>query len=254
MRRPQIFIALFVTAFGLVPSVGGAQSMVNIPAGSYRPFYITKGIESVRIAAFQMDASAVTNHEFLDFVKANPQWARSRVSPKLAEQGYLKRWKSDFEIGDASLGTVPVTNVSWFAARAYAKWARKRLPTVSEWEFVANAAMVSPIYAVGLAKRKLILNWYTQPSTNHLRTAGTVNQNAYGVRDLFGQVWEWVEDFSSVIIPGDPQSGTAGRSTCGAGAQGTIDPSDYATFMRFAMRSSLKANYVVDNVGFRCVR
>src|SRR5579872_3078888 len=55
--------------------------MVRIPSGFYRPFYTTKGIDSIRIESFYMDAASVTNAEFLEFVKANPKWRRSFVSP-----------------------------------------------------------------------------------------------------------------------------------------------------------------------------
>ena len=229
------------------------EHMVRIPAGFYRPFYIVKGIDSVRIESFEMDAFPVTNTQFLAFVKANPTWSRSRVSPALAESGYLKHWKSDFEI-DPSIAQVPVVNVSWFAARAYASWVHKRLPTVNEWEYVALAPIVWPRRLTIEAKKQLILEWYAKPNTGQLPQAGSVNQNAYGVRDLFGSVWEWTEDFNSVLTASDQRGNRNPLSTCGAGAIGTIDPTDYATFMRFAMRNSLKAAYSVENVGFRCVK
>lgn len=234
--------------------IRSVPGMVRIPSGYYRSFYVTKGIDSVRIESFYMDATPVTNKQFLEFVKANPSWARSAVSPILAEQGYLKGWSSDFDIGNPAMDNAPVVNVSWFAARAYAHWCHKRLPTISEWEYVSLVPIVEPVHASGKAKSELILAWYCKPNTVLLKPVGSVNRNAYGVRDLFGQVWEWVEDFSSVIIPSDPQGGVGLSSFCGAGAVGTIDPTDYATFMRFAMRSSLKATYAVDNLGFRCVQ
>ena len=44
------------------------------------------------------------------------------------------------------------------------------------------------------------------------------------------------------------------ESFCGGGAQSARDPSDYALFMRYALRRSLQANYCVPNLGFRCAR
>jgi formylglycine-generating enzyme required for sulfatase activity len=41
---------------------------------------------------------------------------------------------------------------------------------------------------------------------------------------------------------------------CGAGALGAADTSDYAAFMRAALRSSLKANNTTTSLGFRCAR
>ncbi|MFI5201827.1 MAG: formylglycine-generating enzyme family protein [Candidatus Kapaibacterium sp.] len=226
--------------------------MVHIPAGYYRPFYTTKGVDSIRIESFYMDASPVTNKAFLEFVKANPEWVRSAVSLMLAGPGYLKLWKNDFEIGNPVLENMPVVNVSWFAARAYAKWRGKRLPTIAEWEYAALAPIVKPVPASGNAKKALVLEWYSKQNSRQLQQTCTLNQNADGVCDLFGQVWEWVEDFNSVILPGE--SGSNLGALCGAAAAGSLDPTDYATFMRFAMRNSLKANDVTDQLGFRCVK
>ena len=105
-------------------------AMVSIPGGSYRPFLHRKDQPAVvRIHPFSLDVNAVTNGEFLEFVKANPKWARSKISPLFADAGYLKQWTGDFETGDDKIINSPVTNVSWFAADAYARWKGKRLPT-----------------------------------------------------------------------------------------------------------------------------
>ncbi len=260
MKRFAFFVSC-VFAFGIIPlptarAQKGAQrlsnEMIRIPAGYYHPFYKVIGIDSERVEALLMDATPVTNAEFLEFVKANPEWRRSAVSSMLAAPGYLKKWRSDFDIGDESLAYKPVADVSWFAARAYAAWKRKRLPTIAEWEYAAQAPIVKPVKANGAARQALILKWYCRPNTTDLSEVGMVNQNAYGVCDLFGQVWEWVEDFNSIIIPSE--SGANLGALCGAGAAGALDPMDYATFMRFALRNSLKANDVNDQLGFRCVQ
>ena len=86
--------------------------------------------------------------------------------------------------------------------------------------------------------------------------AGAGQANYHGVRDLHGAIWEHVADFSTVMVSGDGRSGGEldRRLMCGSGAQGARDPADYPAFVRFAMRSSLKADYCIHNVGFRCVR
>src|SRR5512140_1648406 len=99
----------------------------------------------------------------------------------LAEKGYLKAWKSDFEIGSEALEGAPVVNVSWFAARAYAAWCHKHLPTVARWEYAAGAPIVEPVRAAGRAKQALVMEWYAKPNTKTLRAAGTVNENAFGL-------------------------------------------------------------------------
>ena len=243
---------LRTAAFGDSSKQPASGAEVRIPAGYYKPFYVTKGTDSVRIPSFMLDKYEVTNLDYLHFVTKNPRWARSKVSPILADGGYLQHWRGDFDIGDADLNSAPVTNVSWFAAKAYAKWVGKRLPTIQEWEYASLADIVKPKHLKGEDKNKMILAWYSQPNVARYPPVGSANQNAYGVTDMFGGVWEWVEDFNSIVIPNDPRGGLDTRSFCGSGAFGTLDPTDYATFMRFAMRNSLKARYCVRSLGFRC--
>src|ERR1043166_4673497 len=67
--------------------------MTLIPAGSYAPILRTKDEPArVAVAAFWLDVRPVTNAEFLEFVRAHPEWRRSRVSPLFADRGYLGDW------------------------------------------------------------------------------------------------------------------------------------------------------------------
>ena len=78
--------------------------------------------------------------------------------------------------------------------------------------------------------------------------------NFYGVHDLHGVVWEWVEDFNNAAVVSDSREQgdeTRGRF-CGGGALQATDTRDYPTFMRLAMRGSLEARYTTSNLGFRC--
>src|SRR5687767_6030301 len=60
----------------------GRAGMALIPAGDYAPLLRTKDEpERVSVAAFWLDARPVTNAEFLEFVRSNPAWRRSRVGP-----------------------------------------------------------------------------------------------------------------------------------------------------------------------------
>ena len=219
--------------------------MVRIPAGVYRPFLRPeKESSSVRVHAFYMDVHAVTNAEFLDFVKANRQWTRSRVSRLFADKDYLQQWTGDFEIGNDKLLRSPVTHVSWFAASAYAKWKGKRLPTMAEWEYAAAAPPVKCEKGVQLST--IILEWYDHPTPAVLPPVGSTYRNTLGLSDMHGLVWEWVEDFNGVVTL------NGGGFTCAAGALQSVDKRDYAAFMRYAFREGLKASYTVGSLGFRC--
>lgn len=229
--------------------------MIQIPAGKYIPFFKDNAdSRPEQVKTFLLDAYPVTNKEFLEFVKANSKWQRSKVKKIFADNSYLKNWKGDTELGTAIEENAPVTNISWFAANAYAQWKGKRLPTVSEWEYAASASEDSPNGIKQLKFKQQILDWYSRPTADKIGEVGKRNPNYYGIFDMHGLVWEWVDDFNSIMISGESRGGGQSSLFCGSGGSGATDPGDYAAFMRYAMRSSLKANYTVYNLGFRCAK
>jgi formylglycine-generating enzyme len=240
------------------------EQMVRIAGGSFLPLYnvapargklakgATRAGTPVQVAPFYLDRYPVTNQQFLEFVRANPKWRRSKVKRLFAERGYLKHWKSDTSFDD-SLASSPVVNVSWFAARAYCKAHSKRLPTQQEWEFVAQASQNETNGSRDPQFRKQVLDWYGKPTPDRLPSVGKAFRNVYGVYDLYGLTWEWVDDFNTLLGTGESRGdGNLERDLyCAGGSVGSVDPSDYAAYMRYAFRSSLKANYSVPNLSFR---
>jgi sulfatase modifying factor 1 len=255
-RLPLILTTL------LLPLAGAAianddDGMALIPAGSYTPLFI-RDAEPVSVDAFYLDKTPVTNAQFLEFVRAHPEWRRSQVKSLFADAGYLKHWAGDLDLGpDAELlGEAPVTNISWFAARAYLKTLGKRLPTTDEWELAACAdetradATADPLF------HTRILEWYSTPNTATFPAASSFPENVYSIRALHGLVWEWVRDFNNATVTGESRGDTTLERGlfCAGGALNSGDPSNYAAFMRYAFRSSLSGNYAVANLGFRGAR
>lgn len=230
-----------------------ATTLVTLPGGAYRPMFPGKDEpQTVDVSGFRLEERAVTNAQFLAFVTAEPRWRRSAVKSLFADAGYLRHWSGDLSL-PRELAERPVTNVSWFAARAYARWIGRRLPSLAEWEYAAAASETSPDGTREPAFQQRILAWYSRPSSTP-DPAGGVFRNLYGVLDLHGVVWEWVDDFNTALVTGESR-GDAGLDRglfCGSGSVGAADPSDYAAFMRAAFRSSLRASYTVKNLGFRC--
>lgn len=227
--------------------------MVRVPGGNYQPFLQPNDQpDIIYIPAFYLDIHAVTNQEFLGFVKANPRWARSRVNRLFADEHYLKQWAGDYVIGNDRIRNSPVTNISWFAANAYCKWKGKRLPTLAEWEYAASAAPVN--MKKGQRLTTLILDWYGRPNPRILPNVESTFKNTLGLYDMHGLIWEWVYDFNSIITGGDSRNtGTINKNFfCAAGSLNAANKEDYAAFMRYAFRESLRANYTVSNLGFRC--
>jgi formylglycine-generating enzyme required for sulfatase activity len=231
--------------------------MVLIPAGTYAP--VLRGLnepERVAVPAFWLDERPVTNAEFLEFVRANPKWARSRVSPLFADAGYLGDWLGEFELGPQAPAAAPVVRVSWFAARAYAAWRGQRLPSTAEWERAAAVGFVSENGAAEPAFTQAALAWFGRPMPNPLPAAGQGRPNLHGARDLLSLVWEWVDDFNTAMVTGESRADTGleRQLFCGAGAAGARDLTNYPAFMRMGMRSALRASYVVPHLGFRCAK
>jgi sulfatase modifying factor 1 len=229
--------------------------MVAIPGGSLRPIYAGSGSPS-RVEAFYLDRDPVTNAEYLRFVKFFFNFRRDRISPLFADEDYLARWKGPTELGPRAEPGQPVTNVSWFTAKAYCAARGARLPTEVEWEYAASASETQADATSQPGWTETILGWYAHPSPDVLPPVGQSKANYFGVRDLHGLVWEWVLDFNSTLVTSDSR-GTKGADTqtfCGAGALGLTDSRDYAGFMRSAFRSSLAANYTARSLGFRCAR
>ena len=244
MRTQHIILAILFS--GCLSA--HAVEMANIPGGSYRPLYLKKDTPLISVKPFQIDKTPVTNAEFAQFVKANPKWQRGNVSARQAESNYLKQWdKNGPKAADANK---PVTNVSWFAAHAYCAAQGKRLPTNDEWEFVGLASELQANGSNEPSYNRTILSWYENGSKG-LKNIQQNKPNFYGVYDMHGLIWEWTSDFNSSQIT----SGTLKAADfCGSGAVNSSDPSNYAAFLRYGIRTSLQPNFVLHNMGFRCAK
>lgn len=224
--------------------------MALVGRGTYVPLYTGKVSRPEIVEPFLMDRLAVTNAEFAQFTRTHPVWRPGAPPAIKAGPGYLHHWRG--QTGEAIANKKPVTNVSWFAARAYCQSRGKRLPTIAEWERAAMAPDAARPNEGETALVKRILEWYGRP--NSLKPVGSVYRNTFGLYDLHGSVWEWTLDFNSVTI--DPDGRERGKSElfCGGGGFNASNPRDYAAFMRQAMRGGLAASSATNNLGFRCAR
>ncbi len=253
-------LALLAAAWTAGAAVGSATEvagMVLIPAGNFAPLQRSlTDPAAMPVAAFLLDETPVTNAQFLAFVTAHPQWRRSAVSRLFADASYLDHWTGDLAPGPAAPPDAPVVRVSWFAARAYARAAGKRLPTIAEWELAAAAGYTGPDGRNDESLNRDLYTWLARPVPAVLAEVHTARPNYYGVRGLHGLVWEWVNDFNTALITGESRadSGLERDLFCGAGSIGAKDTGDYAAFMRQALRSSLRANNTTTSLGFRCAR
>ncbi len=255
LRRWLAVLAAACVLGGFGAEEGAA--MRTIPAGTYRPLLRTAAAApEVPVAAFLLAERPVTNAEYLAFVTANPKWRRTEVSRLFADSSYLESWAGDLEPGPRAPADAPVVRVSWFAARAYARWRGLRLPTTAEWELAAAAGYSRPDGRNDEALTRDLYAWLARPVPEVLPPAGAARPDFHGVRGLHGLVWEWVDDFNTALVTGESRADTGlDRDLfCGAGAVGAKDTGDYAAFMRQALRASLQANNTTSSLGFRCAQ
>ena len=239
--------ALLVVATLAVPA---HAERVSVGPSTYRPMFpASPGEREVNVARFALDRTAVTNADFLAFVRAKPAWRRDRVKALLADDHYLAHWSGPDSLGSARL-QAPVVRVSWFAARAYCAWRGGRLPLEKEWELAAIADEKRRDASTDPAFQARILAWYTELAPAVLPDVGRTT-NAWGVQDMHGLVWEWIEDFGGALVETDSRNPQRARF-CGGAAANAKDGAAYATFMRIAFRSSLQASFTTAALGFRC--
>ena len=230
------------------------SKIVKIKGGKYIPLYGRDSL-MVSIDDFWIDVFPVTNKEYLDYVKNNPNWQRSKAIKLFVDESYLRDWQNDTLLNTNQKLNSPITNISWFAAKSYCENQGKRLPTVDEWEYVAMANKTMPDARSLKNYNQFILSWYEKPKTFN-QTIGSTFKNYWQVYDLHGLVWEWTSDFNSVLITGESRKDVDKDSNlfCGSAAINATDLMNYAAFMRYAIRGSLKAKYTMKNLGFRCVK
>jgi formylglycine-generating enzyme required for sulfatase activity len=238
----------------LTDRADAASDPATIPSGSFRSVLpAAPGQDRVGIHSFKLDRTPVSNAQFAKFLESTPQWRRDRVASLFADDGYLSHWANAMKPG-ASIGAQPVTRVSWFAATAYCEARGGRLPMWHEWEYVAAADEHQPDARNDPQWRQRILNWYAAPGSVGLPDVGSTTANVYGIQDLHGVIWEWVQDVSSMMVSGDSreQGSPDVAKFCGSGALAMEQKENYAILMRVALLSSLQAKYTTANVGFRC--
>ena len=225
-----------------IASGGNGPEMVVIPAGNFRMGCLSydddcyddeKPVHDVRIPQpFALSKFEVTRGDFSRFVEATGYSTGN--SCRTYEGGSWevrsgRSWRSPaFQQTDAH----PVVCVNWQDAKAYIAWLSRetgevyRLASESEWEYAARAGSVTK-YAFGNDESRLCRHGNhadasTSFSNRHTgcsdgvgeRTAvvGSYEINAFGLHDMHGNVWEWVEDCWNDSYYGAPTQGEAWTS------------------------------------------
>ncbi len=226
--------------------------MVNIPGGAARMGCVSdlgcmrfeKPVHNVSLRSFEISKYEVTFQQWdlcvakggCDYIPDDSGWGR---------------------------GLRPVVNVSWDDIQIYIEWLNQesgkqyRLPTEAEWEHAARAGSPAPYH------------WGSEIGDNNAncdgcgsqwddkKTApvGAFNANAWGVHDMHGNVYEWVQDCWNSSYRGAPDNGASWDSgDCSKRVLRGGAWSSSAQYIRVAIRYNGDKDYRGDIRGFRLAR
>ena len=210
-------------------------TMMLVPAG---PFLFGKNKQSIDLPAFYIDKTEVSNRAYAKF---------------LSESG-----ASEPEGFDRDHPDLPVVNITFAEATAFAKWAQKDLPTAKQWEKAARGAdgRTYPWGEDSGAGRANFL--FGKPGGLMPVDAFTGGASPFHVLQMLGNVWEWVDDsvtppiekvqsVKAMLTP-PPTINELWMQARGGSYLSVISPAMTNDF------SSLPARIHLPTLGFRCVK
>jgi formylglycine-generating enzyme required for sulfatase activity len=197
------------------------------------------------VGPFAIDRTEVTNAEYVDFVKAT-----GHAPPPGVWEG---------KTPNPGTERLPVSNVSYEDARAFAAWRSKRdgvtyrLPTEEEWEFAARGGDAARLYP-----------WGAEWSQGYANIAGAgvapvgsfpLGRTPQGLDDMIGNVWEWTSSEASMYNGNDRtalKDEDRGKLVVRGGSYKSRPDGD--TPVAVTARSWYPANFRDPALGFRLVR
>ncbi len=266
---------------------GQIGSMVDLPGGNYRmgndlsPHHDERPAHAVSVGPFAMDAHEVTNQQFGEFVTATGYVTTAQERGwSLVLDRRTGQWRetlgADWQHPGGPDSTImgrerlPVVHVSWFDARAYARWAGKDLPTEAQWEYAARAGLrdcdfpwgpeelIAGCYQANYRQEEYFAAGSPADGFDGPAPVMSFRPNRFGLFDLSGNVWEWCADWyegdyyqsGAETDPRGPEVGHERVLRGGSWATAGGPSAGIAVWSRWRQRPE----HTSDQVGFRCVR
>jgi len=250
MRNIFLFVTGLCVVFFTQAQTKPAIEWVDIPAGTFlmgspktefdRSEYEIQ--HEVTLSAFSISKFEVTFDQYDAFCVAT-----GRKKPD--DHGWGR-------------GNRPVINVTWFDATEFAKWMGCRLPTEAEWEYACRAGTTTPFHTgenltTDQANYDGNFPYKGNPKgVDRARTlaVGSFEPNAYGLYDMHGNAWEWVNDWWENYSPkGIAQTNPTGPETGKYRVYRGGGWNLIAQFCRSARRRYIEPERKFNYMGFRVV-
>ncbi len=248
------------------------QGKVKIPAGKFvmgseEGEYHERPVREVHLKAYEIDRYEVSVAEYAECVEAGVC-----VEPYAGGPVFPKEWEwENCNWGVAGRAYHPINCVNWNEANTFCRWAEKRLPTEAEWEKAAR----------GVDGRRYPWGSEQPDCDRAVIDAGgdgcgrettwqigskPLGESPYGVSDMSGNVWEWVDDWyaydyytrapdknprNTDELPATLQAGWVTGKVLRGGSWADQATSIHSASHRLGYPQNVAPDYTV---GFRCAR
>jgi len=203
------------------------------------------------IVEFYIMEKEVTFYDYSLFLNENPNWRIENIDNLISKNMVTKDYLA---FPDSSEKGKPISNISWYAAKAYCDWLETKLPvSMSEYKIKlpSEAEWEAAARLDGSSKSKDI---FKDAGTDSAVTADFSRIGKSGLYDLSGNLWEWNENW---FFPGDTLNGAFGlKSSYFEGVEKAVRGGSWANSsseIEISTRGSQNPSWCTPFIGFRPV-